>query len=208
MLAMTGNLSRPDGQKFSLPFTGYNGIIAVSKQTVRTEAQLDGVLKALDRLASKEGQILVYNGIEGRNFRVEDGFAVRIDDADPAVKAINNDVDWGFVQLGTTASVGVPGDAYELKPASAAEQDNLRLRKELEALDLQTAVHDPTQPYVSATLTAKGATLNPIVSDARVKYLAGEITEEQLKAEIRRWYDSGGTQVTAEFQNLITSGGN
>lgn len=207
-VAMTGNLSRPDGKKFSLPFTGYNGIIAISKQNIRSEAQLDDALKALDRLASKEGAILLTNGIEGRNFTVEDGYAVRINENDPAVKTINNDVDWGFIQLGTTASVGVGGDAYELKPASQAEQDNLKLRKELETLDLQTAVHDPTLPYVSDTLTAKGATLNPIVTDARVKYLAGEISEDQLKAEIKRWYDGGGTQVVAEFQDLIAKGGN
>lgn len=208
MLAMTGNLSRPDGQKFSLPFTGYNGIVAVSKQNVRTESQLDDVLKVLDRLASKQGAILLTNGIEGRNFRVEDGYAVRINEDDPAVKTVNNDVDYAFIQLGTTASVGVGGDAYDLKPASQAERDNLKLRKELETLDLRTAVHDPTLPYVSPTLTAKGATLNPIVTDARVKYLAGEITEEQLKAEIKRWYDSGGAQVVAEFQNLIAKTGN
>ncbi|MEV2271777.1 extracellular solute-binding protein [Nonomuraea africana] len=207
-LAMSGNLSRPDGKKFSLPFTGYNGIVAISKQNIRTEEQLDDVLKALDRLASKEGARLVNNGIEGRNYKVEDGYAVRINENDPAVKAINNDVDYAFIQLGTTSSVGVAGDAYERRPASEAEQENLTLRKELEALDLQTAVHDPTLPYVSPTLTAKGATLHPIVSDARVKYLAGEITEEQLKAEIKRWYDSGGTQVVAELGALVAKAGN
>ncbi len=207
MLAMTGNLSRPDGQKFSLPFLGYNGIIAISKQHIRTEEQLDDTLRALDRLASEDGAILLTNGIEGRNFKVEDGYAVLINEDDPAVKTINNDVDWGFIQLGTTASVGVGGDAYERKPASEAERDNLRLRKELEELDLRTAVHDPTLPYVSPTLTAKGATLHPIVSDARIKYLAGEITEGQLKDEIKRWYDSGGGQVVAEFQEMVTRGG-
>ncbi|GII77069.1 lipoprotein LipO [Sphaerisporangium rufum] len=208
MLAMTGNLARPDGQKFSLPFTGYNGVLAISKQTIRTDAQLDEVLKVLDRLASKEGAVLLTNGIEGRNFRVEDGYAVHINEDDPAVKTMNNDVDYAFIQLGTTASVGVGGDAYAWKPASKAEQDNLRLRAELEKLDLQTAVHDPTLPYISPALTAKGATLNPIVTDARVKYLAGEITEEQLKAEIKRWYDSGGSQAVTEFQDLIAKGGN
>ncbi|MEW9533789.1 extracellular solute-binding protein [Microbispora sp. NPDC049125] len=207
-LAMTGNLSRPDGQKFSLPFTGYNGVLAISKQNIRTEAQLDDTLKALDRLASKDGAILLTNGIVGRNIKVEDGYAVRINETDPAIKTLNNDVDYGFIQMGTSASVGVNGDAYEFRPASKAEQDNLKLRKELETLDLQTAVHDPTLPYISNTLTAKGATLHPIVSDARVKYLAGQITEEQLRAEIKRWYDSGGTQVVAELQSLVSKAGN
>ncbi|WP_226899352.1 extracellular solute-binding protein [Nonomuraea phyllanthi] len=206
-VAMAGNLSRPDGKKFSYPFTGFNGIIAVSKQHVRTEAQLDEVLKVLDKLASKEGSILVSNGIEGRNFKVEDGFAVKINDQDPQMKVINNDVEKAFIQLGMTSSVGVPGGAYEWMRPSQAEKDWLKQRDELMNLDLQTAVHDPSLPVISQTAVEKGATLNPIVTDARIKYLAGELTEEQFKAEIKRWYDSGGTQILTELQEGISKVG-
>ncbi|GIH89787.1 extracellular solute-binding protein [Planobispora siamensis] len=199
-LAMGGNLKRSDGQKFSHPFDGYNGFLAVSRQSVRTEVELDEVLKALDRLATKEGQALLANGIEGRNFKLENGFDVPIDDDDPAVKTINNDVDFAFIQLGTWATIGM--GVYESMPASEAERENLRLRKELMELDLQTAVHNPTLPLVSPTYVSKGATLDPIVSDARVKYLAGEITEEQLRAEVKRWHESGGDQVIAEINDL------
>jgi ABC-type sugar transport system, periplasmic component len=201
-VAMTGNLKRSDGQKFSLPFTGYNGIIAISKQSVPTEEKLAKVLTVLDKLASKEAGILLTNGIEGRNFKVEDGYAVPINQDDPKVKVIENDIDYGFVQLGTKYTVGL--GAYPAKPPSEAEQENLRLRDELMKLDLQTAVNDPSLPVISPTLVAKGATLNPIVYDARLKYLAGQMTEGQLKAEIKRWYDSGGTQVAAEINDLVS----
>ncbi|HEX4811236.1 MAG TPA: extracellular solute-binding protein [Nonomuraea sp.] len=206
-VAMAGNLTRPDGRKFSLPFTGYNGIVAISKQNIRTEQQLDDVLSTLDRLASKEGSILVNNGIEGRNFTVEDGFAVKINDTDPAVKTINNDVEFAFIQLGMTSSVGVAGEAYEWMRESQAERDWLKQREELMNLDLQTAVHDPSLPVISQTAVEKGATLNPIPTDARVKYLAGQLTEDQFKAEIKRWYDSGGTQILAELQAGIAQVG-
>ncbi|MDA0632894.1 extracellular solute-binding protein [Nonomuraea sp. MCN248] len=206
-VAMAGNLARPDGQKFSYPFTGYNGIVAVSKQRVRTEEQLDDVLRTLDKLASKEGSILLNNGIEGRNFKVEDGFAVKINESDPAVKVINNDVQFGFIQLGMTSSVGVAGDAYEWMRPSQAERDWLRQRDELMELDLRTAVHDPSLPVISQTAVDQGATLNPIPTDARIKYLAGDLTEEQFKAEIKRWYDSGGTQILAELQAGIAKVG-
>jgi putative aldouronate transport system substrate-binding protein len=203
-VAMVGNLSRPDGKKFSLPFTGYNGIVAISKQRIQTEEQLDDVLQVLDKLASKEGSILLNNGIEGRNFKVEDGYAVKINEDDPAVKVINNDVLFGFIQLGTTSSVGIAGDAYEWMRPSEAEREWLKQRDELMELDLQTAVHDPTLPVISQTAVEKGATINPIPTDARIKYLAGDLTEDQFKAEIKRWYDSGGTQIIAELQEGIS----
>ncbi|MEW9551743.1 extracellular solute-binding protein [Nonomuraea sp. NPDC050783] len=204
-VAMVGNLKRPDGKKFSLPFTGFNGIVAISKQNVRTEQQLDAVLRTLDKLASKEGAVLVNNGIEGRNFKVEDGFAVKINEQDPAIKTINNDVEKAFIQLGTTASLGVAGEAYEWTRESEAERAWLKQRDELMNLDLQTAVHDPSLPVISKTAVEKGATLNPIPTDARIKYLAGELTEEQTKAEFKRWYDGGGTQILAELQTAIAN---
>ncbi|MEV4578964.1 extracellular solute-binding protein [Nonomuraea jabiensis] len=206
-VAMAGNLKRPDGKKFSLPFTGFNGIVAISKQRFRTEQQLDEVLKVLDKLASKEGSILVNNGIEGRNFKVEDGFAAKINDQDPAMKTINNDVEKAFIQLGMTSSVGVAGEAYEWKRPSKAEQEWMKYRDEVAKLDLETAVHDPSLPVISPTAVEKGATLNPIPTDARIKYLAGEISEDQFKAEIKRWYDSGGTQILAELQDRIAKVG-
>ncbi|MGS2648898.1 extracellular solute-binding protein [Streptosporangium sp. LJ11] len=206
-VAMAGNLKRPDGQKFSLPFTGYNDVIAISKQTIKTEAQLDDVLKMMDKLASKEGATLLNNGIEGRNFKLDGEYAVKINDQDPAIQTINNDVEKGFIQLGTSASVGFSSDkAYEWKRATPEEQAIEEEKKTLSELDLQTAQHDPTLPYISKTAVDKGATLNPIPTDGRIKFLAGELTEEQFKAEIKRWYDSGGTQVMAELLELINKG--
>ncbi|MGP3957890.1 extracellular solute-binding protein [Nonomuraea sp. 3N208] len=199
-----GNLSRPDGKKFSLPFSGYNDILAVSKQRVKTEAQLDELLKTLDKLASKEGQVLLSNGIEGRNFKVENGEAVLINQEDPKVKQVQDDVDKAFIQLGTQASTGTTGIAYPRVPPEAPYRKDLAERKERVAEDLKTAVFDPSLPVVPPTLVAKGATLNPIVTDARIKYLAGQLTEEQLKAEIKRWYDGGGTQIAQEINDLVS----
>lgn len=201
-VTMVGNLLRSDGQKFSYPFTGYNGIIAVSKQQVRTDEQLDDVLKVLDKLASKEGSVLLTNGIEGRNFTVEGNFAVPADLTDPAIKQVQNDVDKAFIQLGTRASVGL--GAYQVKPKDEPSRKNLELREKLVTEDLKTAVHNPTLAVVAPTAVEKGATLDTIIPDARVKYLSGAITEDQLKAEIKRWYDSGGTQIAAEVNDLVS----
>lgn len=204
-VAMTGNLARSDGRKFSAPFTGYLGVLAISKQHVRTEQELDEVLKVLDKLASKEGQTLLTNGVEGRNFKVEDGHAVPINEDDPKVKVLNNDVNFAFIQLGTRATVGVA--AVPVKPVSEPHRKNLELRAELVAEDLKTAVHNPTLAVISPAAVERGQTLNPIIPDARIKFLAGEIDEAGLKAEIKRWYDSGGTQIAAEINDLVSKVG-
>lgn len=197
---MVGNLVGPDGKKFSYPFTGYNGVISISKQQIRTEEQLAEVLKVLDKLASKEGQVLLTNGIEGRNFKAEGKFAVPINESDPKVQQIKNDVDKAFIQLGTRASVGM--GAYTPKPNDEPSRRQYELREQLMVEDLKTAVHNPAIGLVAPTSIEKGQTIETIVADARIKYLSGAITEDQLKEAIKRWYDSGGTQITAEINDL------
>ncbi|MFB6718969.1 extracellular solute-binding protein [Kribbella sp. NPDC056345] len=204
-VTLVGNLERSDGKKFSYPFTGYHSVMAVSKQRVRTEEQLDSVLQALDKLASKEGSILLTNGIEGRNFKVDGEFAVPINQDDPKVKVIQNDVDKAFIQLGTRASVGM--GAYRLKPADEASR---AMRDKFDVLmneDLKTAVFNPALGVVAPTSIAKGQTLDTIIPDARIKYLSGAITEDQLKAQIKRWYDGGGTQIAQEVNDLAAKVG-
>jgi putative aldouronate transport system substrate-binding protein len=204
-VTLVGNLKRPDGQKFSYPFTGYNMVMAISKQHIRTEEQLDQTLQTLDKLASKEGSILLTNGIEGRNFEVEGEFAVPINQDDAKVKAIQNDVDKAFIQLGTRASVGM--GAYRLKPNDEASR---KMRDRFDVLmneDLKTAVFNPALGVVAPTAVSKGQTLDTIIPDARIKYLSGAITEDQLKAQIKRWYDSGGTQIAQEVNDLVAKNG-
>ncbi|GAB3931018.1 extracellular solute-binding protein [Kribbella albertanoniae] len=204
-VTLVGNLERSDGKKFSYPFTGYNMVMAISKQRIRTEEQLDQVLQTLDKLQSKEGSVLLTNGIEGRNFKVEGEFAVPINQDDPKVKTIQNDVDKGFIQLGTRASVGM--GAYRLKPADEASR---AMRDKFDVLmneDLKTAVFNPAQGVLAPTATAKSQTLDTIIPDARIKYLSGAITEDQLKEQIKRWYDAGGTQVAQEVNDLVAKVG-
>jgi putative aldouronate transport system substrate-binding protein len=200
-VTMVGNLKRPDGQKFSSPFTGYLGILAISKQRIRTEKQLEQVLTVLDKLQGKEGSILLTNGIEGRNFKLDGGFAALINQDDPKVKVIQNDVDRAFIQLGTRASVGL--GQIPSKLPDAPSQALYELKDKLMAEDLKTAVHNPALPVISPTYVQKGQTLDPIVTDARIKYLSGAITEEELRAAVKRWYDSGGTDVAKETAELV-----
>jgi putative aldouronate transport system substrate-binding protein len=200
-VAMVGNLKRSDGQKFSAPFPGYNGIVAIPRQSVKSQEQLDQVLAVLDKLQSKEGTILLTNGIEGRNFKLTDGYAVPLDEDNPQIKVINNDVEKAFIQLGTRASIGL--GAYPPMPADEPSRRLLKLRDQLATEDLKTAVHNPAYGVVSDTYIKQGKTLDLIIPDARIKFLSGDITEEQLRAEVKRWYDEGGTKITQETNDLV-----
>jgi putative aldouronate transport system substrate-binding protein len=200
---MAGNMTRADGQKFSLPFTGYNNVLAISKQRIRTDEQLDQTLAILDKLESDEGSALITNGIEGRNYKRDGEYAVPINQDDPQVKIVQNDVEKAFIQLGTRYSVN--GGFYPLKPEEPAKLALIEQRKPMEDEDLKTAVFNPGYPVLPASPTylELGPTLEAIIGDARVKYLSGAIDENGLKAEIKRWYDSGGTKITQELNDLL-----
>jgi putative aldouronate transport system substrate-binding protein len=200
---MVGNMTRADGQKFSLPFTGYNNVLAISKQRIRTDEQLDQTLSVLDKLESDEGSALITNGIEGRNYKRDGKYAVPINQDDPQVKIVQNDMEKAFIQLGTRYSVN--GGFYPLKPEEPAKLALIEQRKPMEDEDLKTAVFNPGYSVLPASPTylEQGPTLDPIIGDARVKYLSDTIDENGLKAEIKRWYDNGGTKITQEVNDLL-----
>jgi putative aldouronate transport system substrate-binding protein len=157
----------------------------------------------LDKLESDEGSALITDGIEGRNYKRDGKYAVPINQDDPQVKIVQNDVNNAFIQLGTRYSVN--GGFYPLKPDDPAKLALIEQRKPMEDEDLKTAVFNPGYPVLPASPTylAQGPKLDPIIGDARVKYLSGEIDENGLKAEIKRWYDSGGAKIAQEVNDLL-----
>ncbi|MFI5913238.1 extracellular solute-binding protein [Dactylosporangium sp. NPDC051541] len=200
-VTVVGNLAGPDGAKHSLPTTGYSGFLAVSKQSVPTEAELGDVLGVLDKLAAKEGQILLNNGLEGRNFTLSGGGAKPVTSTDPAIVTLKNDLQ-SFGQIGSLGN-----DFYQPVPAGAPEQEIVDKRAVFHAKDLETAVYNPAAPFVSATYTSQGAQLDLIVGDAQVKYFAGQLDEAGLKKETQRWHSEGGDKVASEMNELYAKAG-
>lgn len=193
---ITGNLKNSDGTMHAYPTLGYSGMLAISKQSVTSEEELDSVLSFLNTMSAKEGQVLQNNGIQDLNFKVDGNYAVTIKGAEADV--VTNDAKT-FSQLGTNPSGQL---YYTVKPASDAEQAMFERRLAFHAADLKNAVHNPTNGLVSKTYIEKGAQLDQIISDARLKYIAGQLTEDQLKAEIKRWHTEGGDQIATELNEL------
>jgi putative aldouronate transport system substrate-binding protein len=195
---VTGNLLGPDGVLRAHPTTGYNGFIAIPKQKVRTEEDLDAILTILDRMNTREAQILLYNGIEGVHFTLQDGGAVSADSKELAEQVTT------WQQLMT----GVTGQLYhQPRWPTPYEQAMWDKRKALEASDYEHAVFDPSAPYVSETYTSKGAQLDTIVTDARIRYVAGQIDEQGLRDAIALWRSSGGDQIIEEINELAQADG-
>ncbi|WP_066294159.1 extracellular solute-binding protein [Arthrobacter sp. B6] len=197
-VGFVGGLESPDGELNTHPTDGYAGFLAIPKTSVRTEGELKTVLEFLDKMNSKETAVLLNNGIEGVNFTVEDGKAATIKPETPEGKVVNTDIK-SYAQLGTNVT---GNNFYPVKQASDYEQEVFDKRIEVMAKDLESAVYNPAAPYVSETYVAKGAQLDNIVADARIKYLAGQIDEQGLKDAINLWKTSGGDKVQEEINKL------
>ncbi|MHA7984550.1 extracellular solute-binding protein [Rathayibacter sp. CAU 1779] len=199
MLGWTGNLEGPDGKLRALPTSGYSGFIAIPKSSVKTETQLRQVLSVLNKLNSKKAQVLINNGIEGKSFNLVDGRSEAINPPTAESTLLSTSVVPSYAQLG----IAVSGyKAYAAAQANEYDQTQYDAQVAKAASDLKSAVFNPAAAYVSNTYVLNGATLDNIISDARIKYDAGQIDEAGLDAALKQWATSGGNQVTAEINKL------
>lgn len=179
-----GGLEGPKGMK-TQPTSGYAGMFIFPKSSNKTEADFKRVLKFMDQLNNKEVQILINNGIENTTFKLEDGYTVPMNPAAPPT--IMGEVN----QL----ALGIPKDqSYMVKQNYIRE----KVRKVQED-NLKIAVPNPAEPYVSQTYATKGAQLDNIIEDARVKYIVGQIDDAGFDAAIELWKKSGGNDVIKEY---------
>ncbi len=197
-VGFVGSLKGPDGELHAHPTDGYSGFLAIPKSSVRTEADLKNVLQFLDKMNSKEVAVLLNNGIEGVNFTVQDNLAATIKPETPEGKVVNTDIK-SYAQLGTNVT---GNNFYAVKQPSEYEQKVFDDRVKVMAEDIKRAVYNPAAPFVSPTYVAKGAQLDNIVADARIKFLAGQIDEQGLKDAIKLWNTSGGDKVKEEINKL------
>lgn len=197
-LQLDGQIEGPNG-RFALPTAGFAGFLAVPRSAeISTEEDLCAVLTALNELNTKEAQILMNNGIEGDNFTVEDGFAVK----NPDRQDVTDLATGAWAQLG----MNVAGyEAYSWQPASQFGADLEQRRLDLQAVDREFAVFNPAAGLVSPTFVTNQTQLNTLIADARIQYLAGQLDDAGLDAVIERWKTSGGDTVATEFNELFSA---
>lgn len=189
-IEITGTLRSPiDDQEYGYPTEGYAGFLAISKTAVQTEEELLELLGYLNNMSSPEGMNALNHGIEGRTYEVDDdGYFIGLE-TDEALE----------LRAYEMGQISTYGDGL-LEPVvvNPMQQRRYQLMEENE----EFAVHNAAAPYVSETYTRQGQQLDEIIADARIRYVAGQITEDDWYAEVQRWYDSGGQQVIEEFTEL------
>ncbi|OMF38345.1 hypothetical protein BK133_02150 [Paenibacillus sp. FSL H8-0548] len=188
-----GGVKGADGKLHTLPTSGFAGILAIPKSAVKTEDELKRVLAFLDQLSEPEMQTMLNYGLEGVHYTLDENDAVVIS---KDTVLMESEVE-GINQMGT----------YSPVPFShLVQQTPLRLKQtELQIENEAFIVANPAEPFISKVYTEKGAQLDNIINDARIKYIVGQIDEAAFKDALALWRKSGGDDLIKEMNELYAA---
>ncbi|MBB3111618.1 putative aldouronate transport system substrate-binding protein [Paenibacillus phyllosphaerae] len=187
-----GAVNGTDGQLHTLPTSGFAGMLAVPKSTVKSEDELKRVLAFIDQMNEPEMQTLAGFGIEGKHY-TKSGEAI---EPSKDTVLLESEVE-GLNQMLTF----MPEDR-SLK----VKQTPLRIKQtELMKENEKTIVSNPAEPFISTVYSQKGAQLDNMINDARIKYIVGKIDEAGFQEAIEAWKKSGGDELIAEMNELYAA---
>lgn len=167
------------------PHLGYSGYFAFPKSSVPDETTLTRILQFMDDCCDKEVFDLMRYGIEGRHYDIVNGEIVQRSGTDVPRNEIND-----FNQVLTYID--------ESEGTALVRTD---IQKEVDKVQSENEkyfVENPAESIISETYIQKGAELDKIITDARIKYMSGQLSDEGWYAEMQRWRDSGGDDVIRE----------
>lgn len=182
-LTMTNALEGPAGAR-SAGGSGSYGLFMIPKTSVKTEADLKSVLNFFDKLCDEDMQNMVVNGLEGRQYKIENGNYVKTTDSKMLVEYGMGDSSQLAVLRDKVKSYGGP---------------LFQLRDEMYKKNASIAVANPLQSFVSDTYSEKGSELDKIIEDARIKFIMGETDEAGFDAAVAKWKKDGGDKIIEEY---------
>lgn len=189
-VTMVGNITTDAGD-YILPTTGYSGIMAISKQSVKDEEKLRKVLDFINKANSEEATTLLNHGVEGIHYEIKDGKIQNTKD-----KKLLNEKQT-YAQLSCN------------EPGFNIEGLNVKSDSQLEAIKTQInengekkSVLNPCVSLISEVYSKKGAQLQNIMSDARIQYIAGQIDKAGYKAAQKQWLDTGGQEYIDDLTKI------
>jgi putative aldouronate transport system substrate-binding protein len=184
-----GAVEGPNGL-YNLPTSGYAGMLAIPKTSVKTEKELKKVLAFIDKLNDEEAQIIANNGIEGRHYEIKDGNLVDLKGEDAALISEGQGLD--------KFQIYIPEERFVKK-----EQTPLLLKEEeVKKENEEIVVPNPAEALVSEVYAQKGQQLDTIINDARIKFIVGQIDEAGFKDAIKLWLSTGGDDYIKEINKL------
>ncbi|MCS7460852.1 extracellular solute-binding protein [Paenibacillus doosanensis] len=168
---------------------GFGGLFLFPKASIKTEAELRGVLAFFNNLLAEDVNNLLTYGIEGRHYQLNGGRGtvkifpdtqtLREREVEPYANALRT-FDIRYLQLEETSEMQ--------SKIQSMIQDNAEI-----------AVQDPTAALFSETQAEKGAELQTIISDATYMYILGKIDEQGFAKEVEAWRRGGGDRIIAEL---------
>ena len=144
------------------------------------------VLSVMDKANDQDALNLMNYGIKDRNYTLDaDGYVVLKDDANLTKE---------YSDLNQFAT-GVIATELTKRYATTVAEDVEKVYKDNE----NYVVANPAEPFVSDTYSRKGPQLDAILTEANTKFIVGQLTEEQYKAELERWKSNGGDDYVKEI---------
>lgn len=178
----------PDGKFAQWMIPGYNNVVLFPKGAVKDEAELKKILAFFDKMMTPEVANLMFWGIEGVHYTVEDGKAKPTDDKELIEREVKGYKD---SVIGESETNGMY-EPYNILPGRIHAEELL-----LE--NVKVGVPDPTAPLDSATYTEKGVELQQIITDATYKYMYGQIDKADFEKEVENWKKRGGDKIIEEY---------
>lgn len=178
-----------DGDYKNLPTSGYSGMYAISKTSVKTEEDLKRVLQFLNDINDKVARDIIDTGLEGRQYTVVD---------EQYIELISGNSDYPTTEINDLNQLGINiGDQEPYVVQGSAVREKIR---EIQGSDYdQYCVPNPAEPLISDTYSLNGPQLDDIIEDARVQYIVGQIDEAGFDEAVALWLKSGGKEVIEEM---------
>lgn len=168
---------------------GYGTVILFPKSAIATEEELKSVLSFYDALMSPELANLMYWGIEGIHYTVQNGKAMAVDAFELREKDVKP-----YQALMAGGFSTIPG---MLQPVNT---NHVKDKAERLIYDNESfLIYDPTAPLESPLYNEIGVRLNERIRDATYQFMLGMIDEQGFEAEIDRWLEEGGRQIIEEY---------
>ncbi|WNQ09507.1 extracellular solute-binding protein [Paenibacillus aurantius] len=176
----------------ALPTSGFAGMLAIPKSTVKNEEDLKKVLTFIDKMNEPELQTLAGYGIEGKHYTKAGEFVEPSKDS----ALLESEVE-GLNQMLTF----IPEDQGLKVKQTPLRLQTTKIQKEAE----KYIVANPAEPFISTVYSQKGQQLDNIVNDARIKFIVGQLDEAGLKAAFETWKKSGGDDLVKEMNELYAA---
>lgn len=165
--------------------TGYSNGFAFPKSTVKDEGKLKNLLRVFNYICTKDGQRLLNNGIEGRQYTLVNETTCKATSDKKLMQEFN-----------CMNQMSCAGN-YCLNMVS--DEIGARLANERITYKDSELISDVSAPLNSDTTASKSMVLNKDFDTALFKYILGQTGDSDFTVAIQTWQKNGGDKIADEY---------